>query len=292
MNEKPALQDVFETIQTHVLPSLNQEALRETFLAEAQQLKMTAENRRANRQHFQWLFRRTTLYQEAKLKTLRLNWAAVAVMVLLIVGAVVAQQVLDLFRPTETDQTAIPVMFGSGARIIQPPQTLAEAAAQANFPVKMPLTVPEAYSLTEASYTAETRKLTIQYQCGSFRQLIFQQQPLSAEEFASLSKLDVGASAVIETIPIGQNMGQYARGTWIVKDDINALAATAIPGTPIPAHSVWENNSELQRLYWYDAGIFYALFNIGSQLDLGTAGECALNQEDFAAAANSLSPMP
>ncbi len=213
--------------------------------------------------------------------------ASFLTVLVLIAGVVVAQQVLELFRQLEADQHAIPITFGgSEPRTIHPPQTFEEALALADFAVRLPASVPETYKPGDANYA--DRQLTLSYQCGSFRQLILQQRPMPTEEAATLKKLDVGASAVIEAIPIGDTVGQYVRGTWIVRDNLNALAATAMPGTPIPAQFVWENNSELQRLFWYDEGIFYTLYNIGSSMDMGTAGECALDKDDFAAVANSL----
>lgn len=294
VNEPDQLENTFEAMRTNVPVPHHFSSTREDFLAQVERLRLDnrvsppPSVRRKGWRHS--LFRHATQKGTDTMFTRKWSYAASFVTILaLIAGVVVAQQILELFRQLEADQHAIPITFGgSEPRTIHPPQTFEEAVVLADFAVRLPASVPETYEPGDASYA--NGQLTFSYQCDSFRKLILQQRPMTSEEAAALKKLDVGASAIIEPIPIGDTVGQYVRGTWIIRDNLNALAATAVPGTPIPAQSIWENNSELQRLFWYDEGIFYALYNIGSSMDMGTAGECALDKDDFAAVANSLAP--
>ena len=281
MNKRNQVDEIFQILQTGVPSPPHQVLAREKFLAEARRL-----GDEQPISHDQPILQKTG--HGFHLNRKWLPTMSFLTLILLIVGIVVAQQIFDFFRQSETDQQAIPVRFGTGGQIVNTPKTLEEAVKLVDYEIAVPTFVPEAYQFGEVYYWREENSLSIHYQCGTFRELILAQRPMSSNEAANLNQLDVGASASIETVAIGDTTGQYVRGAWIVKDNIRALAATAIAGTPIPAQSVWENDSELQTLYWYADGILYVLSNIGSRIDVGTAGECTLDKDDYAAVANSM----
>lgn len=307
MNNKPQLDEMFEILRENVPPPPNAIQNRMAFLHEAQRL---ADSSSAS--HTGSWFGRLQQKIDSRLPQLdNRRWIPVLTclaMIFLIVSMVVAQQLFEIFRQSENDQQEIPVQYGMGGVGINRPIAIEEAQARVDYAIALPDYIPEPYQSMEIYYWEAENSLSIHYHCGSYRQLILSQTPLRPDELAQLENgdvgfLDVGASAEIESIPIGETTGQYVRGTWIAKNNTridyidgkwtvvyenNGEFATAIPGSQFPADAIWENDSELQRLYWYSDGILYRLSNIGSRIDVGTANECALDRDDYVAVANSL----
>ena len=304
MDNDKQLQERFQSFRDQIPVSPRQDVIRQKFLADAQHLK--SQKQRWNIQIFQGGWRGVYIPSY-----LRLAMVLFILVSLCMVSVVIAQQIIQIFNPVEDDNHPIPVNIGSAqAQPVNLPISFEEAMALVDFPILLPAYVPQAYQSPEIFYWEQENRLSIHYHCGSYRQLILSQIPMSSDEFEALEKqnigiLDVGASATIETIDINGVLGQYVRGTWIVQDSFavqnisgtwvrtlkdreTGIVSTVMPGTPATAQSVWENQSELQRLYWYSDGILYILSNIGSRIDVGTAEECELNQEIYTAVARSL----
>jgi hypothetical protein len=274
-NESP-LDEVFDAVRTQVPESPNRQAIRAAFIARSSTSLTQSPVR-------------VTPTRNRMLRLSRSRWASLAAaLLLMVVGAVAAQELVIFFQQHAEDQFPIPIQVGSLPRRVLPPQTLEEAIELADFTVKLPTEVQPNYTFYQALYDEEGW-LWLRYACGSYREFILIQNSMTPDEAQVYASFDVGASAVIETIAIGETTGQYVRGISMARANPNALAtAAASPGIIVTTEAEWINDSEIQRLYWYDGGVLYLLYNVGSRVDAGTAGECALNRDDFARAANSL----
>jgi hypothetical protein len=83
--------------------------------------------------------------------------------------------------------------------------------------------------------------------------LILYQQPYT--ESLWQTSLNVGASAVVETVKIGSINGEYVKGIFTYHSG--------------ETQEVWDANADVQRLRWVDNGVFYQMENDGVQLDRG-----------------------
>lgn len=278
MTNDSQLDEVFEAVRTQVPDSPNRQAIRTAFLA-----RNTVQNKHST----PVIVKKQPLPVRQSFFASR--WVSIAAaLLLMVVGTVAAQELVTFFQQHAEDQFPIPVQVGSLPRRVLPPQTLEEAIELADFTVKLPTEVQPHYTFYQALYDEEGWLWT-RYACGSFREFILIQNSMTPDEAQAHAAFDIGVSAVIETIAIGETTGQYVRGISMPQANPNALAtAAASPGIVVTTPAEWINDSEIQRLYWYDGGILYLLYNVGSRVDAGTAGECALTRDDFARAANSL----
>lgn len=312
MDDDKLLNEVFEHMRINMPESPNRNTIRAEFLVQVQGLKQQAPASRSGQQ-YRWMQRISHRMDF----TIDRKWTPVVtvlVLISLVVGMIFAQQIFDIFTQIETDDHTIPVMYGvDGRQDINRPISIEEAVEKVDFTISLPGYIPEAYQYAGIYYWDDEERLTIHYQCDSFRQLIISQKSMSLDEMADLENqglglLDVGASANIELIQINGVEGQYVRGAWIVMGgpDIqfaevdgkwtriyndNGEVSTLVPGSHILTQGEWQNESEFQRLFWYYDGILYIISNIGSRIDVGTAGECTLNKAIYEAVARRLMPI-
>ncbi|GEM_PF-5539979 len=314
MEDDKLIYETFEQMQINTPESLNRNAIRTRFLIQAEHMRFQtpAVDRKQRIRWWQRMYRYVNLRKGIDF-TIDRKWMPVMTalgIILLVVGMIFAQQIFDIFTQVESDQHIVSVMYGMGEeQVINRPISIEQASMKVDFPISIPSYVPEAYQHVGVFYWNEEERISIHYQCGSYRQLIVSLIASSLDNMSDLENqnlgiLDVGASANIELMNINGVEGQYVRGAWIVNapsiqfeevDDQwtrtynnNGEVSTLIPSSQIPVQGKWHNESELQRLLWYHDGILYIISNIGSRIDVDMAGECELNKEIYEAVANSL----
>ena len=98
------------------------------------------------------------------------------------------------------------------------------------------------------------------------------------------------ASADIVDVPIQATSGQYVRGWWLAQLDEIGTAEPGANGPVVSVPRVWTNVSDWQQLVWREDGINFTLSSGGSIGEIDAPASCALDQDDFAAVAQSLQP--
>lgn len=165
--------------------------------------------------------------------------------------------------------------------------TLDEVAAQADFNIRVPTFMIPSFRLAGGTYDGETQRAELQYDCiyKPYGLLITQQH-----DDSSVLPIEVGASAVIEEIPIRDAIAQYVPGSWRVEVDSTLIQEPRedVEFQMIPATLVWSNEVDYHRLYWREDDINFAI-----QSSMGSYGHpnpCALTKEDYVAIAEGLKP--
>lgn len=208
---------------------------------------------------------------------------------LMLVSTALAQQIIQFFTPDEDDelQTTIyvqpPIDFeGREEEFRIPP--LDELVTTLPFTPLFPTVIPDNFSLEIAYLYRESDLLIVHYGCKRSRSIGFSitQQTFDAAEIAgTIGPLNVGASAVIETVQIGSMEGQYVEGGW----QFGALP-TYDPNTPvIETTQTWNNDAPSSMLRWHQDGKVFLLRNARNS---HSNSSCALGKDDLVAIAESL----
>jgi hypothetical protein len=191
------------------------------------------------------------------LRVTAISLATLAVLALLLAftpqGRVLAQQAIQFFTHASSDtlpaQTALPTSEASTpdpASILDAHATVAEVAAQAGFTVLQPASVPDNLTFSGASFDPN-KNLTRQFfQSAESNGLVVEQEPVPATNNCELCG-DVGASAAIEEVSIGDVTGQYVVGTWKLTDSA----------------TTWDADPYLQTMHWQKDGMYFELLYMG-----------------------------
>ena len=185
--------------------------------------------------------------------------AAVLILVVIVMLTVppvrtLAQNIIDtLFFRAESDKQVLATPF---ERTIDPtptfivptpePPDLDEARRSVNFPINVPRWLPAGYQMVSAEgYDTYAS--------------IFYQHPdrfgigLTIYPLPYVHRLEVGASAEVIDVQIGDTVGQYVpRGAWIAitETDGETLRYTG---------EIWDPTVNYQRLRWINDGLVYIL---------------------------------
>lgn len=211
---------------------------------------------------------------------------------LMLVSTALAQQIIQFFTSDDDDevQTTIylqpPIDFeGREEEFRIPP--IDELVTTLPFTPLLPTAIPDNFALEIAYLYRESGVLIVHYGCKGSRSIGFSltQQTIDAAEVAgTLAPLNVGASAVIETVQIGSTEGQYVEGGW----QFGALP-TYDPDTPvIETTQTWNNDDPSSMLRWHQDGKVFLLRNARNSHSNSTS--CALGKDDLVAIAESLAP--
>jgi len=208
-----------------------------------------------------------TRSRRLRLASRRLRLASIFILALLVLsglvfatpqGRVWAQSLLRFFTragsdtlPVQTWQlTPIPTTVGTAtpdpANIIDANQTVAEVEQQAGFDVLDPGWLPGNLTFVGATLEPKFHIARIFYQYVETNGLVLREQPLQPTKDCELCG-EVGASAAIETLPIGSVSGEYVEGVW-------KMAA---------AGPVWESDPYLKTLRWQANGMAFELVYMG-----------------------------
>jgi len=227
-------------------------------------------------------------------RRLRRHLLLIAILIALFVaGGVLAQEIIDFFTRGDDDTTTVEVYYSiPPERLDSIPSaaTLEQLVSEADYEVQVPTYIPEPYNFTSAHYDTEAQAAVIEYHCEKNDGWGIQigQLPVDQTEIVT-SPVEVGASAIVESVMIGDVEGQYVRGMWVpIVGDPATIEPR--PGTSVAETVVWTNDTEWQRLSWMENGIVFSV-STGRTRGRGIAPEpCALDKDDYVAIANSLQP--
>jgi hypothetical protein len=103
-----------------------------------------------------------------------------------------------------------------------------------------------------------------------------------------LTKWQIGASAVVETVRVGTVSGEYVKGAFVVPHTDPLV--TPAPGAN---NQVWDAHAGMQILHWVDRGIFFSMEQWGPAAILDKTGIIALAESlTTGPVSASLTPLP
>lgn len=240
---------------------------------------------------------------EMSRRTLRfVRVAAAALLGVMVVGGLLwaspslralAQEIINFIVQGEDEQPSIIFVGGdSDPEWMHPPElTLEEIVAQTEFDMRVPTFMPTLYRFMYAIYFSDGVTPVLYYDCPYDPWAIMIVQDMGEKD----SPVEVGASAVIEEVPIRDTVGQYVRGFWRIRVDEavrreqEAVAREQNEAVGVPATMVWSNEIEHQQLAWREDGINFRIQTAGFSSG-DTRNPCPLTKEDYVAIAEGLKP--
>lgn len=210
----------------------------------------------------------------------RLRLAAVSVLTLAIMllllfvtpqGRALAQEILHFFTRAESDTlpvqswqlTPLPTAdpnIPDPASIIDASQSVQAIEAQVAFDVLEPTWLPEILTFSGASIEPEGSVVRIFYSYVETNGLVLRQEPIQQTQDCEFLCDDVGASAAVETVQIGDEQGEYVEGVWNLTDK----------------GPVWESNPWLKTMRWQSNGMAFELMYMGPPDTLSKADMIAI----------------
>lgn len=236
-------------------------------------------------------------------------------------GSAFAESVSAFFRPGEDDTTVVQAVYrpDHDAPIVEAEGTSAESivipappvvtletippvarsaapvlptefAQTVPFDIWLPDFLPASYQLEDAEYHPLGPLTHLEFYCttNSIWRFGLRQRQISPAQLAieyDAIRGEVGASAVIEQIPLRNITAEFMAGDWI---------PTSIPDfsdtqTSAPMQMEWENDVPFYRLTWYEDGYLFQLYTTGGLSVAGAdAGDCATGREVFVSLAESM----
>jgi len=167
---------------------------------------------------------------------------------------VVAQRLLQFFMPTIEDQTILQITLDETSSSAEDfPLTISEAENLGGFDASEPANLPDGFYLTGAIYNPDREAIAINYVSEIKGQTLrILQRPLS-EEYQQ-----IGASAVVETVQIGDVTGEYVTGAWTIPEVESAIELTEF-GKTVPMQATWNPDAEIQMLRWVENDMLYEI---------------------------------
>lgn len=187
---------------------------------------------------------------------------------------VVANRIAKFFMPTSKEQVTIEIPFFQTNKTSQ--QILwdiDEASNQVGFYIKSPSFVPLSYSFGGVELRPDRQAIVLNYDSrdGSILRISQRRDGL---EYQSISK-----QARIETIRIGNHIGEYVAGAW---------KATQNDRTPnektITLNATWDTDANVHFLRWQEDDILYEIIFIGDN----SGSEDYLDKDALVAIAENL----
>ena len=216
-------------------------------------------------------------------------------------GRAWAQKALQFFTPGESDVLPVPTMrwvdqtqgvaaptltpwpmplpafFPDCGDYSAPSCSFAQIRSKVNFMIKQLGAIPEGFYFTGATGGPEDVELFYDTRDHSGFITINEEPWTGSPEQTSGV---VGASAVIESVRIGDLTGEYVKGGYVSK-------ASGDSGP------VWDGNADDQTLQWVDEGIFYIMMSAGRTFPMDRDAFAALAESlTTGEVAAALSPMP
>lgn len=201
-----------------------------------------------------------------------------------------AQEIIDFFTRGGSTTEATIVLDGEPVQADNPyPLMLADLEAQASDLLRMPSQLPSGYTFIGGRYDSQQSELTLAYRCGSLYSFGLTIEAISPDQ---IIPAEVGESADIVDVMIGNQPGQYVRGFWMpLVPDRNEDEKTG-EAIRIETTAVWTSDSDFQQLWWYDEnqGLFFTLATLSGSMHGREITDCSLEMADFIATASSIAP--
>ena len=283
MNEPNDLQPIFDTLRETIPPPTRMAKNRAAFLQHAKTVTQNESVRPLgwSAPAFSKNGFRSGRYQPMSKRTI-IALAAT----LTIAGAALAQQIIQFYAPNDDDRSEITVHYndavdGPVERYVSPP--LEAVASTLPFTAKLPTFLPAGYRVEGAQFNQELQALEVIYSCEANPAYGFTLFQLSSA--TELPPVDIGASAVIETVQIGAASGQLVKGGWFVVEPAELPEGV----TSLETEMVWDNQVPMFSLDWESEGMRYSMANfIGS--DPSENPGCLLDKNTGMTIAESLAP--
>jgi hypothetical protein len=205
---------------------------------------------------------------------------------LMMVSTALAQQIIQFYTSNDDDRSEITVHYndavdGPVERYISPP--LEAVASTLPFTAKLPTFLPAGYRVEGAQFNQELQALDVIYSCEANPAYGFTLFQLSSA--TELPPIDIGASALIETVQIGAASGQLVKGGWGGVEPAERPEGV----TALEVELVWDNELPMFSLDWESEGMRYSMANfIGSDPSENPA--CLLDTNTGITIADSLTP--
>jgi hypothetical protein len=216
----------------------------------------------------------TQFEQKRRLRLATVLIGAVLILAALLVitpqGRALAQEFLQFFSRAETDtlpaqsEQLLPVSSEPDpASILDANLEVLDVQEQAGFDVLEPAFLPQVLTFSGASIEPEHHIVRIFYREVETNGLVLRQESYQTSDDCELCGV-VGDSAVIETVQIGNSMGEYVEGVWNLTDE----------------GQVWVSDPYLKTMRWQANGLAFELMFMGSP--------DSVTREDMIAIAESL----
>ncbi len=176
-----------------------------------------------------------------------------------------AQEMLDLLfnraaSDNEVFETPVVVQLQTTPTVTfhepRPALTVEQVEAQAGFDVLVPAYVPAGYELQDVYYDEGGKLVSQFYMRNGLGFNLVQMQAQSAEP------LEVGASAEIIEVTIGDVVGQYVEGNWTV-------TSTRDGDTVTFAGQTWDSDFPFSQMRWQVGdSVFWLMTTLGQRSDL------------------------
>lgn len=280
MNEQNDLQPTFDTLRETIPPPTRMAKNRAAFLQHAKTVTESAPMRPLG-----WSAPTFSTNGFERHRPMSKRMIITLAAALMIVSTAVAQQLIQFYVHSDDDSSQVTLHYsegdaGAGAMVLPPVEELAPTLP---FTAKLPSFLPASYSLEAAQYNADLQALDVIYACEGNPAYGFTLFQLASD--TELPAIDIGASAIVETVQIGAATGQLVKGGWSVVEPAELPEGV----TALEAELVWDNELPMFSLDWESEGMRYSLSNfIGSDLPENPA--CLLNAGTVTTIAESLAP--
>jgi len=171
-------------------------------------------------------------------------------------GKVFAQEAVQFFTHASSDtlppQAALPTPATSAtttpdpADVLDAHSTIAEVEQQAGFKVLRPTSIPDILTFSGASFDPAKNMTRLFYQSVETNGVVIAQEPVQITDDCDLCG-EVGATAAIEEVTIGDVKGQYVVGVWKLTDGA----------------TTWDPEPYLQTMRWQKDGMAFELLYMG-----------------------------
>lgn len=187
-----------------------------------------------------------------------------------------ASQIARYFTPASRDHLilAVPLLElpDAGKKFLF---DLRDTANLVGFEVKSPTPIPSGYAFISAEYKPEREAIILLYESVSGHILRISQRRQSVE-YQSVS-----IQAVIETVSIGSQQGEFVTGGWKAT---STQAETPESGGLITVTAEWDPDADIHFLRWQENDILYEILFIGNDPD----SPGYLHKDDLIAIAENL----
>lgn len=284
LSELNDLQPTFDTLRETIPPPTRMVKNRAAFLQHA---KTVTENQPVRPLGWSAPAFSTNGFGNGRHKAMSKRTIIALAATLMMVSTALAQQISQFYTPNDDDRSEITVYYtdavaGQVERFVSPP--LEAVISTLPFTAQLPTFLPDNYSVEGAQYNEDLQALDVIYSCEGNPAYGFTLFQLSSG--TELSPIDIGASAIIETVQIGAASGQLVQGGWSVVEPAERPEGV----TSLEAEMVWDNELPMFSLDWESEGMRYSMSNFIGSFDPSENPACLLDKDTAITIAESFVP--